>query len=82
MDINGNIARSARFQNLFTVWSCYDCYSLYFKVTRYNAKPRKPLGNAHCNTFGRNLEALFENLASTKKLCCSGFQAFLEVNRR
>ena len=40
------------------------------------------LGNGHRNTFGRNLEALFENLASTKKLCCSGFQALLEVNRR
>lgn len=61
---------------------CYGCYSLYFKVTKYNAKPRKLLGNGHCNTFGRNREALFANLASTKKLWCSGFQAFLEVNRR
>ena len=61
---------------------CYGCDSLYFKVARYNAKRRKPLGNGHCNTFGRHLEALFENLASAKKLLCSGFQAFLEVNRR
>ena len=59
---------------------CYGCYSLYIEVTRYNAKPRKPFGNGHFNTFGRNLEGLFENLASTKKLWCSGFQAFLEVN--
>ena len=61
---------------------CYGCDSLYFIVARYNAKRRKPLGNGHCNTFERNLEALFENLAPTKKLWCSGFQAFLEVNRR